>query len=277
MTGFCAEVTAEGCRGPRGRWFLPGGSCGASLKYAGRSPPCPLGAGPVGMLLEGESATAAREGGRVVGPGVSRLGRGASWRAPPCRGGRPAGSWSARKGRVMPCTKSKDALGRAAFFHQHLLDDLAGLRLREAALAQEVVPVLIRPRPTICCRAALMPFTNPCGEELANRVQRRGRLMGEAGGGVFRMPDPDLLKILDAPQIPVLTHRPAGRSSPCRASWPPPLSSSSRSPGSRDQGSHSAACPPSIGFCDHRPGTGRHRGPRHKAWPVSRLISTSGL
>ena len=46
------------------------------------------------------------------------------------------------------------------------------------------------------------------GEELGEAAQRRGRLMGEAGGGVFRVPDRDLLEILDAPEVAVLADRP---------------------------------------------------------------------
>jgi hypothetical protein len=35
-------------------------------------------------------------------------------------------------------------------------------------------------RATICCRAALMPFTNPCGEELANRQRLAASGQSEA-------------------------------------------------------------------------------------------------
>ena len=39
-----------------------------------------------------------------------------------------------------PLHEVEDALGRTSLFHQHLLDDLAGLRLREATLAQKIIP-----------------------------------------------------------------------------------------------------------------------------------------
>ena len=94
----------------------------------------------------------------------------------------------------------EDALGRAAFFSQHRLNDLVGLRLREAALAQEVGAVLVA--------AGDDPFacgTDALDERLRRGVgevgKRRGRLVREAIGGVFGVPDGDLLEVFTGPMI----------------------------------------------------------------------------
>jgi len=99
------------------------------------------------------------------------------------------------------------SLGWAAFLGEHGLDDFAALRLRETALAQEVGAVFIA--------AGDDPFA--CGADALDEGlwrgvrktrQRRCRLMREAGGGVFGMPDADLLKVFDAPEIAVLADSP---------------------------------------------------------------------
>ena len=77
--------------------------------------------------------------------------------------------------------------------------------LREAALAQEVGPVLVVAGDDPLPRR-LDAVDEGSGEELAKLRQRRRRLLREARGGVFRMPDGDLLEILDAPEIAVLAH-----------------------------------------------------------------------
>gem|GEM_PF-4816952 len=69
----------------------------------------------------------------------------------------------------MPCTKSKMLSGRrpsSISTFSMILPDSAfeKPRLRRKSARSSSL------RATICCRAALMPFTKPCGEELANRV-----------------------------------------------------------------------------------------------------------
>src|SRR5690606_16608396 len=46
------------------------------------------------------------------------------------------------------------------------------------------------------------------GRGLGEAGQRRGGLMREAGGSVFRVADGDLLEVLDAPEVAVLAYRP---------------------------------------------------------------------
>ncbi len=155
--------------------------------------------------MEGESATAAREGGRVAEPSLSRPGRGASWRALHVEAGILLGL-VAREPRDA-LHEVEDALGRAALFHQHLLDDLAGFGFREAAFAQEVIPVLVCPRDDLLPRR-LDAVHEALWRGIGKPRQRRGRLMGEARRRVFRVADLDLLKILDTPEVAVLAHRP---------------------------------------------------------------------
>ncbi len=95
------------------------------------------------------------------------------------------------------------ALGQTAFFGQHRLDDLAGLRLGEAALAQEISAVLIAARddPLACGADALDEGLRRGVGEVGERWRR---FMREAVGGIFGMPDTDPLEVLDAPQVAVL-------------------------------------------------------------------------
>jgi hypothetical protein len=51
-----------------------------------------------------------------------------------------------------------------------------------------------------------MPLTKPAARSWRNR-QRRCRFVGKARGGIFRVADGDLLKILDAPEVAVLANR----------------------------------------------------------------------
>ena len=53
-----------------------------------------------------------------------------------------------------PLHEVEDALGRAAFLGEDRLDDLAGLRLREAALARKILPVLLCPGDDFLTRRA---------------------------------------------------------------------------------------------------------------------------
>jgi hypothetical protein len=60
---------------------------------------------------------------------------------------------------------------------------------------------------TMRCRAALMPATNGAGEELAKLFSAGAASWAKRCAGEFRMPDRDLLEILDAPEIAVHTDR----------------------------------------------------------------------
>lgn len=53
-----------------------------------------------------------------------------------------------------PLHEVEDALGWAAFLSQHRLHDPPGLGLRESTLAQEILPVLVRPRDDLLARCA---------------------------------------------------------------------------------------------------------------------------
>lgn len=105
-----------------------------------------------------------------------------------------------------PLHKVEDALGRAAFLGQHRLDDPPRLRLREPAFAQEVLTVFVRPRDDLLPRRA-DAVDEGRGRGLGEASQRWGGLMGKAGGGVFRVPDLDLLEVLDPLEITVLADR----------------------------------------------------------------------
>ncbi len=100
----------------------------------------------------------------------------------------------------------EDALRRAAFLGQNRLDDPPRLCLREPALAEEVLTVLVRPRDDLLARRA-DAVDKGRGRGLGETAQRRSGLVGEAGGGVFRVPDGDLLEVLDAPKVAVLADR----------------------------------------------------------------------
>src|SRR3989338_3142100 len=180
------------------------GVMGISQNCARRGPR-PLLGRSIRALVERESATAAHAGGRSGGP-VSAdpveelLGAPLHVEAGVLLG------LVARKPRDA-LHEIEDAFGRAALFHQHLLDDPARLRLRETALAQEVIPVLVRPRHDLLPRRF----------DAVHEALRRGigkpresgcRLMGKARGSVFRVADLDFLEILDTPEIPILTHGP---------------------------------------------------------------------
>ena len=100
----------------------------------------------------------------------------------------------------------EDGLGRAALLGQHGLDDPPGLGLRETALAQKGRAVLVIARHDL--RAGRLDRVQEgCGRGVGEALQRRGGLMGEARGRVFRVPDRDLLEILDAPEVAVLADR----------------------------------------------------------------------
>ncbi|SMX34632.1 hypothetical protein COL8621_01407 [Actibacterium lipolyticum] len=87
-----------------------------------------------------------------------------------------------------PLHEVEDALGRAAFLGQNRLDDPPRLRLREPALAEEVLTVLVRPCDDLLPRRA-DAVDEGRGRGLGEAAERRGSLVGEAGGGGFRMPD----------------------------------------------------------------------------------------
>lgn len=75
--------------------------------------------------------------------------------------------------------------------------------LREPALAQEFFPVFV------CSRDDLLAGGSNAVDEGGRRGvgiagERRGGLMREARRGVFRVPDVDLLEVLDAPEVAVL-------------------------------------------------------------------------
>ena len=91
------------------------------------------------------------------------------------------------------------------FLHQHLLDDLARLGLREAALAQEIIPVFIGPRYDLLSRG-LDAIHKAHRRGVGEARQRRGRFMCKTGSCIFRVADFDFLKILDAPKIAILAN-----------------------------------------------------------------------
>ena len=73
----------------------------------------------------------------------------------------------------------EDALGLAAFFGEHCLDDLRCLRLAEAALAQEFGAFLVRARDDpLSCRLDAVDERH--GRGIGKPRQRRRCLMGEA-------------------------------------------------------------------------------------------------
>lgn len=80
-----------------------------------------------------------------------------------------------------PLDKVEDALGRVALLNQDLVDDLTRLQLREAALAQEGLAVLVGPRHDLLA-GRLDPVDEPRGRGIGKAGQRRCRLMREAGG-----------------------------------------------------------------------------------------------
>src|SRR4029077_3259816 len=86
----------------------------------------------------------------------------------------------------------EDGFGPATLLGNHGLDDLRGLTLAEAALAQEVLAILIRPGDD-----ALPRSTDAVDEWHRRGVgearQRRRRFLRETRRGIFRMPDRDLL------------------------------------------------------------------------------------
>ena len=61
-------------------------------------------------------------------------------------------------------------------------------------------------RATMRSRAALMPLTKGMGEELAKRVSAGAASWAKREAAKFSVADGDLLEILDAPEIAVLTH-----------------------------------------------------------------------
>src|SRR5689334_3155076 len=107
----------------------------------------------------------------------------------------------------MPCTKSNRLSGGRPSSLSHGLDDSSRLGLGEAALAQEVRTVVIR------AGHNALPSRLDAGDEgrrarIGEALQSGGRLMGEARRRVLAVADGDFLEILDAPEVPVLAHRP---------------------------------------------------------------------
>ena len=78
-----------------------------------------------------------------------------------------------------PLHEVEDALGRAAFLGQDRLDDPPRLRLREPALAEEILTVLVRSRDDFLPRRA-DAVDEGCGRGLGEAAERRGGLVGEA-------------------------------------------------------------------------------------------------
>src|SRR3984885_3746664 len=97
----------------------------------------------------------------------------------------------------------EDALGLAALLGEHRLDDLGRLRLPEAALAQEFSSLVVSPSNDSLARS-LDAVDERHGRGICETRQRRGRLVGKSGGGVFRMADGDFLEIFHTPEIAVL-------------------------------------------------------------------------
>lgn len=98
-------------------------------------------------------------------------------------------------------------LGRPTFFREHRLDDFAGFGLGETATAQEGLAIIVVARDNTFTRRP----------DAGNEGRWRGigetrqcgcRLMREALGRKFRVPDGDLLEILRAPKISVGTNGP---------------------------------------------------------------------
>jgi len=97
----------------------------------------------------------------------------------------------------------EDGRCRMPLLGEHSFDDGRGLGLGEAALPQELGAVVVGASDDRSAR----------GLDAADERRRRGvgearqrwsRFAREAVRGVFRVPDDDLLKVLDAPEIAVL-------------------------------------------------------------------------
>src|SRR6266436_230891 len=93
------------------------------------------------------------------------------------------------------------------FFAQHGLDDLRRLRFGETALTQKALAVLIATGDDPLPRR-LDPGDERRGRGIGETRERRCRLVSKTLCGKFGMPDRDLLKILDTPEITVHAHRP---------------------------------------------------------------------
>jgi hypothetical protein len=93
--------------------------------------------------------------------------------------------------------------GRTSFLGQYRVHDLGGLGLPEPALAQEIGAVLVRPRDD-----ALARLPNAVDEWQRRGVRKPGQrgcnFMREAVRRIFAVPDADLFKILNTPEVAVL-------------------------------------------------------------------------
>src|SRR6267378_6247189 len=96
----------------------------------------------------------------------------------------------------------ENALGPAMFFAQHGLDDLRGLRFGETALAQKALAVLVAAGDDPLPRR-LDPGDERRRRGIGETRERRCRFVSKTLCGRFGMPDRDLLKILDTPEIAV--------------------------------------------------------------------------
>ena len=102
----------------------------------------------------------------------------------------------------MPCTKSNTLSGGRPSSSRTAGDHLRRLRLAEAALAQEVLAILVLAGDDPFARR-LDARDERRGRGLGEARQRRRRLVGEALGGELAVPDADFLEPLDAPEIAV--------------------------------------------------------------------------
>src|SRR3989344_1406269 len=99
----------------------------------------------------------------------------------------------------------ENRFGWSALFREHGLDDPGRFAPRKTACLQKLAAILVAARhyPLAC-------LANAVDERLCRGIgeveQGRGRLMRKAVGSIFAVPDADLLKILHAPQVSVLTH-----------------------------------------------------------------------
>lgn len=91
-------------------------------------------------------------------------------------------------------------LGWTPFLGEYGVDDLGGLGLPEPAFPQEIGAIPVRTRDDAFSR---LPDAVDEWQRrgIGEPGQRRCRLVREAVGGVFTVPDADLLEILDAPRL----------------------------------------------------------------------------
>src|SRR5262249_10896335 len=86
------------------------------------------------------------------------------------------------------------------------LDDPRSLRLAETPIPQEIGTLVVGSRDEVIARRH-DPLDEWHRARICELLQRRRCLVREAVGGVFGVPDRDLLEAFDTPQVPVLAHR----------------------------------------------------------------------